>query len=290
MKKIFLFFICLFSFNCNSATLTDLGYKSVFRTFYPTMFNALIESKDYDGFDFPKVGINNNGKEYLALMHPVQDYKNALGEDRYLVFVEKREIEKREYEFIKGKWVKAQGIYYDFSNTCNACYAEIDLKIFKKISNGKFELVSSSRNGYESSKGYGVDDIDILNLKDKVKKVGETKVGFFHTSSSFSHGLETTNLNLIVLDENQIKDFYIDVVGSDDSGKYTEESPLSHTLKGVFGLKEDILINGYHPIEIKFEGDTYDAKSEKIINYNKLNTYEFSLKDNNFKLKSSKDY
>jgi len=290
MKKIFLFFICLVSFHCNAATLNDLGYKSVFRTFYPEMFNALIESKDYDGSDLPKVGINNNGKEYLALMHPVQDYKNALGEDRYLVFVEKREIEKRESEFINGKWVKAQSIYYDFSNTCHACYAEIDLKIFKKINDGGFELVSSSQNGYESVSGYGVADLDISDLKNKVKKVGGAKVGFFHTSSVFNHGLETINLNLVVLDENQIKDFYIDIVGSDDSGKYTEESPLSHTLKGVFRLKEDILVNGYHPIEIKFEGDTYDVKSEKNINYNKLNTYEFSLKDNNFKLKSSKDY
>ena len=191
---------------------------------------------------------------------------------------------------MNGKWVKVQDIYYGFSNTCNACYAEIDFKIFKKISNGKFELVSSSQNGYESSKGYGVADIDILNLKDKVKKVGETKVGFFHTSSSFNHGLETTNLNLIVLDENQIKDFYIDVVGSDNSGRYVDESPLSHTLIGNFKLVDDYLVNGYYPIEIKFQGDVYDEKSEKIIDYNKVDIYEFSLKENNFKLKSSRDY
>lgn len=291
MKRIlFVLFFYVFSFTCNATTLADLSYKSVFRTFYPLMFNAPIQDGDYEGHDLPKVGIKSNGKEYLALMQPVQEYKNALGEDRYLVFIEKREIEKNEHEFINGKWIKVQSIYYDFSNTCNACYAEIDFKIFKKISDGKFELISSSQNGYVSGTGYGVADIDISNLKNKVKKVGETKVGFFYTGSSFSHGLKTTNLNLIVLDENQIKDFYIDVVGSDDSGRYPEETPLSHTLRGDFKLKEDYLVDGYYPIEIKFEGDTYDEKFKKIVDYNKLDVYEFSQKENKFKLKSSKDY
>lgn len=254
------------------------------------MFNALIQDDDYEGHQLPKVGIKSNGKEYLALMHQVQEYKNALGEERYLVFIEKREIEKNKHEFINGKWVKAQSIYYDFSNTCNACYAEIDFKIFKKLGDSKFELISSSKNGYESVSGYGMADIDISNLKNKVQKVGETKVGFFHTSSSFSHGLQTTNLNLIVLDENQIKDFYIGVVGSDDSGKYADETPLSHTLRGDFELKEDYLVDGYYPIQIKFKGDVYDEKINKFVDYNKIDLYEFSLKESKFKLKSSKDY
>lgn len=291
MKKIwFLLFFYALSFSCPAETLTDLSYKSVFRTFYPLMFDARIQANDYEGHDLPKVGVKSNGIEYLALMHPIQEYKNAVGEDRYLVFIEKREIEKDESEFINGKWVKVRSVFYDFSNTCAACYAEIDFKIFKKLSDGKFKLISSSQSGYKSTSGNGIADINISNLKNKVIKVGENKVGFFYTSSSFSHGLQTTNLNLIVLDENQIKDFYIDVVSSDDSGRYTDETPLSHTLKGEFKLKEDYLVGGYYPIEIKFEGDIYDEKLEKFINYNKIDIFEFSLKENSFKLKSSIDY
>lgn len=254
------------------------------------MFNALIQIDEYDGHKLPKVGIRSNGKEYLALMHQVQEYKNAFGEDRYLVLVEKRDIDKIEHEFRNGKWVKTQSTYYGFSNTCNACYAKIDLKIFKKINDGRFELISTSQNDYQSTGGTGVADLDISNLKSKIQKVGETKVGFFYTSSSFHTGLETTSLSLLVLDENQIKDFFIGIVGSDDSGKYFDESPLSHTLTGSFKVLEDSQVGGYYPIEIKFKGDTYDMELQRIVDYNKIDLYEFSPKEDQFKLKSSKDY
>lgn len=290
MKKLLLVVLFFVSANTPAETIDDIGYKSVFRNFYPTIFHVLMDDEDYEGSKLPKAGIKENGKEYLALMHPTQEYKNAFGEDRYLVFIEKREIGKNEYQVINGTWKKIDSLFYGFSNTCHACYAKVDLRIFKKLKSNKYELVSTSQKDYETTNGYGVAKLDISELAQKVKKIGNSKVGFFNTNSDFSYGVETTNLNFIVLDENQIKDYYIDTVGSDDSGRYTEESPLSHTLTSEWHIDESKDGNPYYSIKIKFMGDTYDEKSEKIINYNKINIYEFNGSKNGFVLTSSENY
>ncbi|MFU8927577.1 hypothetical protein [Acinetobacter puyangensis] len=289
MKKSLLGMLILFSSHCFSATIDDLGYKSIFRTFYPSMFNASMEDDQYDGKQLPQVGIIEDNETYLALMYPYEQYKNAFGEDRYLVLIEKREIDKNEFQLINGKFKKIESQFYGFSNTCHACYAKADLRIFKKIDSGKYELVSSSQKDYEPSNGYGVINLDISNLNTKIKNIGRSRVGFFRVSSDFSHGLETTTLNLISLDENQIRDFYIDIVGSDDSGRYLVESPLSHTLESDWRIVEE-KEDPYFPIEITYKGDTYDEKTEKIVKYNKVNMYEYSDKEAVFKLKSSRDY
>ncbi len=289
MKKLIFFFL-LVSTNSFAEIIDDLGYKSVFRNLYPTIFQVSMDDDDYEGNKLPKAGIKENGKEYLALMHPTQEYKNAFGEDRYLVFIEKREIGKNEYELVNGTWKKIDSFFYGFSNTCHACYAKIDLRIFKKLKSNEYELVSTSQKDYEATSGYGVANLNTSELAKKVTRIGNSKVGFFNTSSDFNYGTETTNLNLIVLDENQIKDYYIDTVGSDDSGKYIEESPLSHTLTSEWQIDKSKDGNPYYPIEIKFIGDTYDEKSEKIINYNKINIYEFNRRKNEFALTSSTNY
>lgn len=132
MKKLIFFFL-LVSTNSFAEIIDDLGYKSVFRNLYPTIFQVSMDDDDYEGNKLPKAGIKENGKEYLALMHPTQEYKNAFGEDRYLVFIEKREIGKNEYELVNGTWKKIDSFFYGFSNTCHACYAKIDLRIFKNL-------------------------------------------------------------------------------------------------------------------------------------------------------------
>ena len=37
-------------------------------------------------------------------------------------------------------------------------------------------------------------------------------------------------------------------------------------------------------------GDTYDEESEKIIDYNKINIYQFNSRKNGFELTSSQNY
>jgi len=289
MKNLIFIFLFL-STNAFSEIISDLGYKAVFRTFYPTIFHVSMDDDNYEGSKLPRVGIKENGKEYLALMHPIQEYKNAFGEERYLLFIEKREIGKNEYQLVNGKWEKINSLFYGFSNTCHACYAKADLRIFKKNQSNQYQLISTSQKDYETNGGYGVADLDISDLKNKVKRIGESKVGFFNTSSDLSYGVETKSLNLVVLDENQIQDYTIDIVGSDDSGRYTEFSPLSHTLTSEWYIDESKDGKPYYPINIKFMGDTYDEESEKIIDYNKINIYQFNSRKNGFELTSSQNY
>ncbi|WP_151905138.1 hypothetical protein, partial [Acinetobacter nosocomialis] len=71
MKKIILLLSLTICTNLFAITVDDLGYKSIFRTFYPNMFYVSMEDNDYDGHELPKAGIKETKKEYLALMYPV---------------------------------------------------------------------------------------------------------------------------------------------------------------------------------------------------------------------------
>lgn len=288
--KIICFFLIFISVNCFAKTIDDLGYKEVFRNFYPEMFRASMDEDDFTGSDYPKVGIKEKNKEYLAIMHPVQEYKNTYGQDRFLVFIEKREIDKNVYTMINGKYVKSSGLIYGFSNTCHACYGKADLMIFKKTNTNKYELVSTSAKNYEPAGRYGIVSLDTSNLAQKVIKVSDNSVGFFNEISDFHYGTETRWLDLTILGEDQINNYPIDISGTDNSGNEIGESPLSFTLTSEWSVSEVNGSQSHYPIKIKFSGDTFDEKLDKIIKYNKINTYEFINKSTGYKLTSSADY
>ena len=105
MKSLFLILL-LISTGSYAKTLSDLEHKEIFSTYYPSTFDVVMAYDDYLGHELPKIGIKEDGKEYLALMYPVQAYKNASGEDRYLVFIEKKEVERGEYVVINDKYEK----------------------------------------------------------------------------------------------------------------------------------------------------------------------------------------
>lgn len=129
-----------------AVTVDDLETKSIFRTFYPSMFHATFESKDEEEIKLPHIGIEENGEEYLAILHPAEVFKNNSGEDRYLIFVEKREIGKAVSEIENGKLVEKSSNFYEFSEGCHACEGNADLMIYKKNNQGNFDLVSKNIN------------------------------------------------------------------------------------------------------------------------------------------------
>lgn len=131
MKQKLLLLSSFFLINHSFAvTIDDLETKSIFRTFYPSMFHATFESKDEEEIKLPHIGIEENSQEYLAILHPAEVFKNNSGEDRYLIFVEKREIGKAVSEIKKGKLVEKSSNFYEFSEGCHACEGNADLMIF----------------------------------------------------------------------------------------------------------------------------------------------------------------
>ena len=286
MKSLFLILL-LISTGSYAKTLSDLEHKEIFSTYYPSTFDAVMAYDDYLGHELPKIGIKEDGKEYLALMYPVQAYKNASGEDRYLVFIEKKEVERGEYVVINDKYEKRDDSLYRLTNTCPSCYSKIDLRIFKKLKSNRYEFVSSSPKGYEGTGRYGKADLNISNLAQKVEKIGPNQVGFFNTTTSEIYHVKSTGLNFIILDENEIMDYDIDVVGSDDRARYVRETPDSHTFTGDWSVDNNNQGSSYFPIKIKYKGTIFDGKTEKVVKFNRINTYEFDRKYDEFRQTSS---
>ncbi|MFW1815999.1 hypothetical protein ACG9X6_15280 [Acinetobacter guillouiae] len=292
-KKILLGFFCFFISQMSFAvTIDDLGYKSIFRTFYPDMFHASMENDEYEGHDLPKAGIKEFGKVYLAMMYPPEEYKNANGETRYLVYIKKREIGKQEYQLVDGKLRKIDLNIYDFSETCHACdSARAELFIFKMDNKGTFDLIAKSNTKFIPPSTYGDNYLDIKNLKNRIVKTGSGEVGFFDDSFGYTNrGITDTLLYLVRLNENQIKGYSIDLSAGSNLGEYGGDSPLSYEYSSEFiTVSENELLKDY-PIQLKFKGDAYIEKTKKIEKYNKIKIFKYNVTKDSYELSSEVNY
>lgn len=292
MKQKLLLLSSFFLINHSFAvTIEDLETKSIFRTFYPSMFHATFESKDEEEIKLPHIGIEENSQEYLAILHPAEVFKNNSGEDRYLIFVEKREIGKAVSEIENGKLVEKSSNFYEFSEGCHACEGNADLMIFKKNNQGNFDLVSKNINSYTPPSQYGIINLNIENLASRIVKIGKNDVGFFDDSYTYSNdGGSDTLLHLIKLGDDAIQGYNIDIVEGSNEGTYDQNSPLNYSFKGEYRVKTDQPDLKSYPIEIKFKGDILDEKTDKFVKYNKIKTYQFNNSKNTYSITSEKSY
>ncbi|MBJ8499598.1 hypothetical protein [Acinetobacter oleivorans] len=291
MKKIILFLSLTVCTNLFAITVDDLGYKSIFRTFYPNMFYVSMEDNDYDGNELPKAGIKETKKEYLALMYPVEQYKNANHEDRYIVLIKKREIDKDSYTIINGKWKKIDSNTYKFSDTCHACSsAKADIYIFKKSVNNKYDLVSRTSSNFSPPSAYGDLDLNVKGVGDRIVKTGINEVGFFDDSFSYTNYGTTDNLlYLIRLNESKISGYHIDLSSGTNDGEYESNSPLSYEYSSVYKTLESQTSQVY-PVEMRFKGDVFNEKTGKIENYNKIKRFKYNPMKDKYELISETDY
>ncbi|WP_436661072.1 hypothetical protein [Acinetobacter sp. P1(2025)] len=301
MKKFILPLALMVCSNTFAVTVDDLGFKSVFRTFYPKMFNASMrdmqeevdryqalddQDKLTDDFKLPQVGVNDAKTQYLAFLYPPEPYKNANNEDRYLVYVKKREIAQSfdEHDRPDG---------YGFSDTCHACSSgRVDLYIFKKNANGTYDLVSRSKNNLDYASTYGDVALDVKGLSHRIVKTGENEVGFFDTTFHASHYGATDNyLHLIRLNETEVKGYLIAESSGDNSGSYgeDEQSPLSYEYSSEYRTVEQPNVQDY-PVEIKYKGDHYNEDKEKVEKFNKINRYVLNRVKGEYVLSSSQNY
>ncbi len=119
--------------------ITELSFKEVMRQFYSGRMGQQFVDDEYIE-SMPNIGldsVNSDGERTVALMHPVMMYKNTAGEPRYLVTIEKVQVNS-------GSLVQ-----------CHACDATADLYSFKKLSNGQFQLVSRTPKNVEFSSSWG---------------------------------------------------------------------------------------------------------------------------------------
>ncbi|WP_151803990.1 hypothetical protein [Acinetobacter bereziniae] len=292
MKKIFLLLSLAICTNLYAITVDDLGYKSIFRTLYPNMFYVSMEDNDFDGNELPKAGIKEAKKDYLALMYPIEQYKNANNEERYLIFIKKREIDKDSYTLIDGKWKKIESNTYSFTNTCHACYsAKADIYIFKKNVNNKYDLVSRTSPNFFPPGAFGDLNLNIKGLGDRIVKTGTNEVGFFDESfSNTNFGITDNLLYLIRLNESKISGYSIDLSSGTNAGQYGDEnSPLSYEYTSTYKTVETSNSQVY-PVEMKFKGDVFNEKTGKIESFNKIRSFKYNPVKDKYELDFETDY
>ncbi|MBF7685968.1 hypothetical protein I2F17_09080 [Acinetobacter sp. B10A] len=290
MKRIILSFVFLvLSFNSYAVTLDGLDEKSIFRGMYPKLFNPLLEDGNYTGKELKNVGVKMNDKEYLALYHPPEQYKNKDGEIRYLVYVERRDIQLKNIKIINGKFVKIPNvIVYGFSETCHICLSNEDLFIFKKNKDEKYELVSKNNKNLGLS-SFGISTLNTANLQSNIINIKQDAVGFFFIIGSGNAGFWEGHRGAVILNEKTpITTVAVDIAEENSEGAYGDS-----VLSTAYDSTAKILENeppsfGFYPIEVKFKGD-YE-EDDKFIKYNKIKKYEMQKDRKEYKEVSSRDY
>lgn len=288
MHKLVLGFIGLMiSINAFAITLDSLDDHAIFKGLYPKTFSPLFNEKAIEDVRGANVGVELNNQEYLASYPSIEQYKNKDGEVRYLVHIERREIQLHDEEFINEKYVKIPNPSYEFAQTCLACSSEDDLFIFKKNQNAKYELVSKNKDTLRLGV-YGLSQFDISDLSRHIINIKNDTVGFFFTISVESRGFLEEHRSAIVLNEKSpINKVIVGLSAQSNEDSYEDES-----LKSSYDSTAKILENeptnfGFYPIEVKF---TFSyKKGKKLIKEYKVARYEMQKDRENYKDVTSRD-
>ena len=246
--------------------ITDLSFKNVMRQFYSgQMFDIHVDDMEdtpyiglgkYDDTDSRTLGIGNyddTDRATIALMHPIIQYKNTAGEDRYLIIIEKTQV--------------SDGTIY----ACRICAATADMYSFKKLSNDQFQLVSRTPRNVEFSASWGRVGLSAEDIQDGMQPLGKDLVGSIFMNGYNSTGITESWWEVLNLPENAYINLYIlGNAGLDNSGKYDEDSPLHYDYKVTFKVLPENAT--YYPIMLTYKGKkpTNDYERIEPVNYSKI--------------------
>lgn len=239
--------------------IPDLSFKEIMRKFYSGQMNRpYVDDKDIT--KMPHIGLRVADKDSeitVALMHPVVKYSNNALQPRYLIIIEKIKV------YDNGSVV-----------SCHACSGTADLYSFKKIANGKFQLVSRSSKKAEFSGSWGRVNLDIKEIAKNIKPLGKNLVGSTFMNSYTSTGVTEKWWEALHLPENDFIATYVIGDAGIDNANYEEDSPLYY----AYDSKFTVLNNGtnYYPIKITYTGDKPSEDYERIskVNYSKIVNFD----------------
>lgn len=231
-------------------TLQELSFKEVMRTFYSGRMRPAAVSDEYIE-SMPNVGIgqaDDNRFRIIALMHPIELYQSADGEPRYLVTIEKVLVDDESSEY------------------CGSCGSKADLFSFKKLSNGRFQLVSRTSKSVVFYDRWGMMNLQDNDIEETLQPLGKNLVGSVFKSGYMTLGETSSWWAVLHLPENGFIDIYaLGDAGSDNEGQEDEDSPLYYSYEGVVKvLSED---DSYYPIMLTYKGiPPDDPERPKFIN------------------------
>lgn len=241
------------SFNSiNKPQIPDLSFKQIMRSFYGSQLTrGYIDDDELS--KMPHIGLgraDENGQNTVALMHPIVKYSNLAQEPRFLIIIEKIQV-------------NSDGL----AISCHACTATADLYSFKKMPNGKFQLVSRTPKEPSFSGSWGRVGLDGKEISENIRPLGKNLVGSVFTNGYTGTGETSLWWEALHLPEdNFINSYGIGDAGGDNSGNHEEDSPLHFS----YEVKLSVLNNGalYYPIRLIYTGDKPTENYDRIVDAN----------------------
>ncbi len=217
--------------------ITDLSFKNVMRQFYSGQMTPTFADDTYID-SLPNIGLgraDSTAYRTVALMHPIELYYSANGEQRYLVTIEKVLVADDSLEY------------------CFPCGSKADLYSFKKLNDRQFQLVSRTSESVEFSSIYSSMDLQNNDIHDTLQSLGENLVGSIFMSGYMRQGYTDNSWAVLHLPENDfINTYALGDAGSDNSGANDYDSPLHYDYEGIV---EVIPAKAkYYPIKLTYKG------------------------------------
>lgn len=238
--------------------LKDLSFKEVMRQLYSgEMTSFFINDEDIEAVQHVGLGkANSDDERTVALMNPIIDYKNNVGESRYLVIIEKVQVDSNTGSLV----------------SCHACKATADIYSFKKLNNGLFQLVSRTPKKVEPTGVGGRIMLDEKSIKNTMQPLGKEITGSVLKNGSFYHGIFVQWWDVLQLPENDFINLYGLGDAGMENGVYDEDSPLYYAYEGTFKVLSENTNTMYYPIMLTYKGEkpTEDYKRIEHVNYSKI--------------------
>ena len=221
--------------------LPDLSFKHVMRAFYNGQITTT-HINDEQVIDYlPYIGLgyqNKNGQQTVAVMHPAVTYKNLKGENRYLVIIEKVLTDSNTYEVQR----------------CHACNATADVYSFKRLNDGRYQLVSRSHPESIFPNNYGRIQFNVSDFKKGLQPLGSNLIGSLFTIDDYFSGATFNYWEALHLPEDDyINSVSVGDAGSDYGGMYEKDSPLYYEYEVTYTVMPNN--SKYYPIMLSFKGD-----------------------------------
>ena len=229
--------------------IKDLSFKEVMRQFYNgQMFDIHVDYME----DTPYIGLgkyDDSGRATIALMHPVIQYKNTAGEERYLIIIEKTQVSDGEID------------------SCHICKATADLYSFKKLKNGLFQLVSQTSKSLKSSNSNTGLELHERAIQAGLQPLGKNLMGSIFMNSHTSTGRTDSWWDVLHLPENAFIDLYtLGDAGTSNAGIYEEDSPLYYDYDVDFKVLPKNAT--YYPIRLTRKDEDPTVNYSEIVKFN----------------------
>lgn len=255
-------------YSIDKPQIPDLSFKQIMRMFYGSQLSS-ISVNDAEINNIPHVGLSMTddfGAGTVALMHPVVNYNNLLLEPRFLVMIEKVEI--------------SNGM---LSNTCAACAATADLYSFKRLPNGRFQLVSRSPEGADFYGAHGRIDLDIKKISTSIKSLGKNLIGsVFKDGGGGGQGEAYFRWIALHLPEDNFINYYkLGDAGGNNDGAHEKESPLHYSYEVELNILEND--EEHYPIILTYIGGKPNETYDRIIDVSFSKVVKFDPVEKKYK-------